>query len=181
MVDIMGKYRLLKYNTKVVSRLDIKASAQFVYEAKDYNATATLAAYLAKQSLPGTVIGLDGDLGAGKTAFSKAFAKGLEVQQLVNSPTFTIIKEYEGRLPFYHMDVYRLSLDEADELGLDEYFYGTGVTLVEWASIIEELLPSELLRIEIETVSEFERRFFIYGTGSIYEKWVATMQENGVL
>lgn len=161
--------------------MNIKASAQFVYEASDYDATATLAAYLAQQSLPGTVIGLDGDLGAGKTAFSKAFAQALEVKELVNSPTFTIIKEYEGRLPFYHMDVYRLSLDEADELGLDEYFYGTGVTLVEWASVIEEILPTELLRIEIETVSEFERRFLIYGSGLVYENWIATMQKNGVL
>lgn len=161
--------------------MDVRASAQFIYEAEDLNATAKLAAFLAKEVTSGSVIGLDGDLGAGKTAFSKAFAKALGVQELVNSPTFTIIKEYEGRLPLYHMDVYRLSLDEADELGLDEYFYGQGVTLVEWASIIEDILPEELLRIDVETVSEFGRRFFVYGKGIRYENWIETLQKNGVL
>ena len=85
-------------------------------------------AWLAARAEPGTVIGLDGDLGAGKTAFSKQFAQHLGVNGVVNSPTFTIIKEYEGRLPLYHMDVYRLSIDEADELGLDEYFWRRGLS-----------------------------------------------------
>ena len=93
--------------------------------------TEQLAAWLAARAEPGTVIGLDGDLGAGKTAFSQQFARHLGVNGVVNSPTFTIIKEYEGRLPLYHMDVYRLSVDEADELGLDEYFMVTGC--VSWS------------------------------------------------
>ncbi len=154
--------------------------AQWVYEAEDLQGTEQLAAALAKLALPGTVIALDGDLGAGKTAFSQLFAKHLGVKDTVNSPTFTLIKEYEGRLPFYHMDVYRLSLDEADELGLDEYFYGDGVTLVEWASLIEELLPQDVLRIYVETVSAIGRRMHIKGQGGTYEAWVSALKENGV-
>lgn len=154
--------------------------AQWVYEAEDLQGTELLAAALAKLALPGTVIALDGDLGAGKTAFSQLFAKHLGVKDTVNSPTFTLIKEYEGRLPFYHMDVYRLSLDEADELGLDEYFYGNGVTLVEWASLIEELLPQDVLRIYVETVSAIGRRMHIKGQGGTYEAWVSALKENGV-
>src|SRR5690242_19583817 len=116
--------------------------------------TEQLAAWLAARAEPGTVIGLDGDLGAGKTAFSQQFARHLGVNGVVNSPTFTIIKEYEGRLPLYHMDVYRLSVDEADELGLDEYFYGDGVCLVEWSSLITELMPEQYLHIQLETTGE---------------------------
>lgn len=119
--------------------------------------TEQLAAWLAARAEPGTVIGLDGDLGAGKTAFSQQFARHLGVNGVVNSPTFTIIKEYEGRLPLYHMDVYRLSVDEADELGLDEYFYGEGVCLVEWSSLITELMPEQYLHIQLETTGETNR------------------------
>ena len=92
--------------------------------------------------LSGDVIALEGDLGAGKTAFTKGLAKGLGVTRTVNSPTFTIIKEYQGRLPLYHMDVYRVSESEED-LGFDEYFEGEGVTVVEWAHLIKEQLPEE--------------------------------------
>ncbi|RRJ64239.1 tRNA (adenosine(37)-N6)-threonylcarbamoyltransferase complex ATPase subunit type 1 TsaE [Paenibacillus oralis] len=157
-----------------------KPFASYVYEAEDLHGTEKLAAYLARQALPGTVIALDGDLGAGKTAFSQLFARHLGVSDTVNSPTFTLIKEYEGRLPFYHMDVYRLSLEEAEELGLDEYFYGAGVSLVEWASLIEELLPANLLQIYIETVSATARKMHIKGRGEPYEAWVSVLQENGV-
>lgn len=155
-------------------------SARWVYEAEDLKGTEQLAEALAKLAQPGTVIALDGDLGAGKTAFSQLFAKHLGVKDTVNSPTFTLIKEYEGRLPFYHMDVYRLSLDEADELGLDEYFYGHGVTLVEWASLIEELLPEAKLQIYIETVSATGRRMHINVQGATYEPWVPALKEIGV-
>lgn len=158
-----------------------KLSAKLAYEVKDLAGTERLAAYLAGQALPGTVIALDGDLGAGKTAFSQLFARHLGVKGTVNSPTFTLIKEYKGRLPFYHMDVYRLSLDEAEELGLDEYFYGQGVTLVEWASLITELLPPNLLHIYLETISGTERRIYLNASGQPYEAWMNTFIENGVL
>lgn len=160
--------------------IDYKNNAQHIYEAAGLEGTGRLAAYLAGQAVPGTVIVLDGDLGAGKTAFSKLFAEHLGVKDVVNSPTFTLIKEYEGRLPLYHMDVYRLSLDEADELGLDEYFHGDGVTLVEWGSIIADILPAELLHIYIESVSESERRMYLAGQGVPYEQWIAALKENGV-
>ncbi|MNC40338.1 tRNA threonylcarbamoyladenosine biosynthesis protein TsaE [compost metagenome] len=157
-----------------------KASADLVYAAKDLGDTEKLAALLAGQAIPGTVIALDGDLGAGKTAFSKLFAKHLGVQGTVNSPTFTLIQEYEGRLPFYHMDVYRLSLDEAEELGLDEYFYGSGVTLVEWASLISEILPPSILHLYVESVAGTERNMYLKGSGQPYESWIKTLKENGV-
>lgn len=99
---------------------------------------------------------------------------------IVNSPTFTIIKEYEGeQLPFYHMDVYRLSLEEADELGLDDYFYGNGVTIVEWASLIKELLPPERLELFIERLENDSRRIQLTGTGEPYADWCEALNEIG--
>ena len=157
-----------------------KASAGFVFRAENLEGTDSLAGRLANLAVPGAVIALDGDLGAGKTAFSQRFAKHLQVKDTVNSPTFTLIKEYAGRLPFYHMDVYRLSLEEAEELGLDEYFFGTGVTLVEWASLIRELLPPETLYIYIETGMGGERTFYLKGCGQPYEAWIDHLRENGV-
>ncbi len=134
--------------------------------------TITLAEQLAAWSKPGDLLALDGDLGAGKTRFSQAFAAGLGVKGVVNSPTFTIIKEYSGeKLPFYHMDVYRLSLDEADELGLDDYFFGDGVTIVEWASLIAQLLPPDRLDIRIEHLGGEERRIRLSGYGERYAQW----------
>ena len=113
--------------------------------------TARLATELAQGLSPGSLVALEGDLAAGKTTFSQAFARAIGVTDTVNSPTFTIIKEYEGRtFPFYHMDVYRITLLEAEELGLEEYFYGSGITLVEWASRVEPLLPKERLDVRIQ-------------------------------
>ncbi len=153
---------------------------QYIYTSNHLQDTEALAAWLADAAIPGTVIGLDGDLGAGKTAFSQLFAKHLGVKGIVNSPTFTIIKEYEGRVPFYHMDVYRLSIDEADELGLDEYFYGEGVCLVEWSQIISELLPEPHLHLFMETTGIDQRKITIRGFGSPYEEWCCNLNKNGV-
>lgn len=134
--------------------------------------TAQLAARLAEKASSGMVIALDGDLGAGKTTFSQAFAAAIGVRGIVNSPTFTIIKEYEGEsMPFYHMDVYRISMEEADELGLDDYFFGSGVTLVEWASLIEELLPDRRLELYIENLGGEERLIRMKGIGEPYVDW----------
>jgi len=115
---------------------------------------------------PGDFIALDGDLGAGKTLLTQGLARGLAVTEEIVSPTFTIIHEYEsGRLPLYHMDVYRLKQpEEMYDLGYEEYFYGEGVTVVEWAQIIEPLLPDEYLGMEISVVPEGrELRFAPHG------------------
>lgn len=137
----------------VVAALDNNTQTVFTTRSFSLQDTEALAAAIAAASSAGMVIGLDGDLGAGKTAFSQCYARHLGVEGIVNSPTFTIIKEYEGRLPLYHMDVYRISLQEADELGLEEYFYGQGVSLVEWSRIITELMPPRHLHIELKTAA----------------------------
>lgn len=123
-----------------------------IYESTSPEDTRKLAGELAKSALPGSVYALDGDLGAGKTAFSQGFAEGLGVTDCVNSPTFTILNIYEsGRLPLYHFDVYRISdVDEMEEIGCDEFFYGNGVCLIEWASLIEEILPEGTVKITIK-------------------------------
>ena len=108
---------------------------------------------------PGTIISLVGDLGVGKTVFTQGVAKGLGIHEPVNSPTFTIMQVYEkGRLPFYHFDVYRIGdIEEMDEIGYEDYFYGEGVCLVEWANLIEELLPEGVCQVKIE--KDLERGF----------------------
>ncbi|MBQ5783669.1 MAG: tRNA (adenosine(37)-N6)-threonylcarbamoyltransferase complex ATPase subunit type 1 TsaE [Bacteroidales bacterium] len=100
----------------------------------------------------GQVFCLRGDLGVGKTVFTQGFAKGLGIEEPISSPTFTIVQEYqEGRMPFYHFDVYRISdIDEMDEIGYEDYIYGDGVCFIEWANLIEEILPEERITITIE-------------------------------
>ncbi len=100
----------------------------------------------------GRVYCLDGDLGAGKTVFAQGFAAGLGVAEPVNSPTFTIVQQYEGgRVPLYHLDVYRIDdAEEMEEIGYEDFFYGTGVCLIEWSERIREILPEDALHIRIE-------------------------------
>ena len=107
---------------------------------------------LGRKAVPGSLYTLTGDLGTGKTVFTQGFARGLGITEHVNSPTFTIVQEYDGgRLPFYHFDVYRIGdLEEMDEIGYEDYFYGDGVCLIEWAELIEELLPLKRTAIRIE-------------------------------
>lgn len=110
--------------------------------------TITLGKQLGELVEPGMVILLDGDLGAGKTTFTKGIAQALGIKRYVKSPTFTLIREYpEGRIPLYHMDVYRLEEGGADDLGLEEYFDGDGVSIVEWSQFVEHLLPEDYLTI----------------------------------
>lgn len=154
----------------------------YQYHSHSEEDTIRLAEFLADASFPGMVIALDGDLGAGKTKFSQAFAKSLGVTAVVSSPTFTLIKEYQGdHYPLYHMDVYRIHLDEADELGLDDYFYGAGISLVEWASRIVELLPDEYLAISIENLGEHERMFNLVPWGRTFMERCKNLKENGVI
>ncbi len=104
--------------------------------------TQDIAYKIGKWVSNGMILTLEGDLGAGKTTFTKGLAKGLGINRNVNSPTFNIIKEYQGRIPLYHMDVYRLE-SGGDDIGLDDYLFGDGVCVIEWASRIEDLLPME--------------------------------------
>lgn len=107
---------------------------------------------LGENAIAGQVYCLTGDLGVGKTVFTQGFAKGLGIEEPVNSPTFTIVQEYEeGRLPFYHFDVYRISdVYEMDEIGYEDYVYGQGVSFIEWAELIEDILPVNRTQIIIE-------------------------------
>lgn len=122
------------------------------YESLSPDDTFRLGKDIAEKALPGQVLALTGDLGTGKTLFTQGFARGLGIDGPVNSPTFTILQVYDdGRLPFYHFDVYRIAdPEEMDEIGFDEYVYGEGVCLIEWAELIEDILPEGCIRITIE-------------------------------
>ena len=101
---------------------------------------------LGKKLQAGDIIVLTGELGAGKTTFTKGLGKGLDIHQMIKSPTYTIVREYEGRLPLYHMDVYRIG-DDPDSIDLDEYLFGNGVTVIEWGNLLAQDLPSAQLEI----------------------------------
>ncbi|MDD2629248.1 MAG: tRNA (adenosine(37)-N6)-threonylcarbamoyltransferase complex ATPase subunit type 1 TsaE [Limnochordia bacterium] len=121
---------------------------------------------LASYLLPGDVIALSGDLGAGKTTFCQGIGQGLGVGIPIKSPTFTIIREYEGRIPFYHFDVYRLnSLLELEDLGYEEYFYGDGVVAIEWADLIKPVLPEDHLEVIMEYGHESGRKIWFVAHG----------------
>ncbi len=130
--------------------------------------TYALGKKLGSEANPGDVLTLIGDLGVGKTVFTQGFADGLGITEPINSPTFTIVQVYEeGRLPFYHFDVYRIGdIEEMDEIGYEDYFYGNGVTMIEWANLIEEILPQDYREVQIEKDLE---KGFDYRTITIRE------------
>ncbi len=121
------------------------------FATNSYKETYELGKSLASSAKPGQVYCLTGDLGVGKTVFTQGFAKGLGIDEPINSPTFTIVQVYEeGNLPFYHFDVYRIGdVSEMDEIGYEDYFFGEGVCLIEWAELISEILPDEYTQITI--------------------------------
>ena len=123
-----------------------------IYETNSEKETFELGKNLGEQAKAGQIFCLNGDLGVGKTVFTQGFAKGLGIEENVNSPTFTIIQVYEeGRIPLYHFDVYRIGdPEEMYEIGFEEYFFGEGVCLIEWSKLIEELIPEEAINIEID-------------------------------
>ena len=142
---------------------------EFKFTAYNLEDTMDLAENLESEKFPNMVICLTGDLGSGKTMFTKAFAKSMQVEEEITSPTFNIIKEYEsGELPLYHMDVYRLD-GKVGDLGLEEYFTKGGVTIIEWADMIEDHLPKERLDIKIKIVGEEKRIFVLTPHGKKYE------------
>lgn len=114
--------------------------------------TEALGIKMGQEAKPGEVYTLVGDLGVGKTVFTQGIARGLQIEEPINSPTFTIVQVYEeGRMPFYHFDVYRIGdIEEMDEIGYEDYFYGDGLTMIEWANLIEEILPEHYKQITIE-------------------------------
>lgn len=123
-----------------------------VFETEGEQETAALGEEMGRAAHPGQIYTLIGDLGVGKTILTQGFARGLGITEHVNSPTFTIVQIYEeGRMPFYHFDVYRIGdVEEMEEIGYEDCFYGDGVCLVEWANLIEEILPPHYTRITIE-------------------------------
>lgn len=123
-----------------------------IIETRSPEETFILGKKIGEAALPGQVYTLNGDLGVGKTVFTQGIAAGLGITEAVSSPTFTIVQVYEeGRLPFYHFDVYRIGdIEEMEEIGYDDYFFGQGICLIEWAKLIREILPEKRISVTIE-------------------------------
>ena len=133
------------------------------------NETIEVAQNLESEKFPNMIICLDGELGSGKTVFTKGIANALGIQESITSPTFTIIKEYEGELPLYHMDVYRLD-GNTDGVGIEEYFTKGGVVVIEWSDTIKDILPEERLHIKFKVVDENKRVLKLTPYGQKYEE-----------
>ncbi len=131
--------------------------------------TIELAQNFESEKFPNMIICLDGELGSGKTVFTKGIADALGIKDTITSPTFTIIKEYEGELPLYHMDVYKLD-GNTDGIGIEEYFTKGGVVVIEWASTIKNILPKERLDIKFKVLDENKRLLVLEPHGVIYEE-----------
>jgi tRNA threonylcarbamoyladenosine biosynthesis protein TsaE len=134
--------------------------------------TKALAKRLTDQLKPGMTLLLEGQLGAGKTTFTKGIAEALGISRAVKSPTYTLIKEYtDGKLPLYHMDLYRLEDSEDEDLGLDDYFFGEGITVVEWGSFMKEDLPEEFIAVTIRTSEDLnDREIILSAQGDQYSE-----------
>lgn len=134
--------------------------------------TLALAESLARLLHPSSVVRLEGTLGAGKTTFTKGLARGLNIQRVIKSPTYTIIREYtQGDLPLYHIDLYRLEDGGTEDLGLDEYLYGEGVTVIEWGSVAEEEMPEEYLMVKLKPLDDPDQREIdMEAKGQVYQE-----------
>lgn len=142
----------------------------YTFTSKSENATLEIAQNLESEKFPNMVICLNGELGSGKTMFVKGFAQALGIAENITSPTFNIIKEYlNGEMPLYHMDVYRIE-NNIQDIGLEEYFFKGGVTIIEWADMIPELLPKERLEIVFKVVNENTRIMYFKPYGKRYEE-----------
>ena len=153
-----------------------------IIETKSAKETIELGNRIGKLLQAGDVIALIGKLGNGKTTLTQGLARGLGIKKrnYVTSPSFTLVKEYKGRLPIYHIDLYRIdNLQEVYDLGYEEYFYGEGVTIIEWAEKIRRLLPEEVLIINLETVDENGRRIEFVPKGRHYRNIIKRFMVNG--
>lgn len=146
----------------IIAEMQGKRQEKMTIETNSPEETFALARRLGERAEPGQIYTLNGDLGAGKTVFAQGMAAGLGISELVTSPTFTIVQEYTGgRLPLYHFDVYRIEEpEEMEEVGFDDYLFGGGVCLIEWAENVRELLPEDVISVTITKVPEagFSRR-----------------------
>ena len=141
--------------------------------------TQKLGARIGELALPGDIFLLVGKLGTGKTCLTQGIARGLDIREYVMSPSFVIIRELYGRLPLYHIDLYRLDhIEEIEELGLDDYLYGNGVCVVEWAEKGLTALPKEHLLIQIDYLSDTERSFYLKPSGQRYRKLATQLKQN---
>ena len=141
------------------------------YKITSYNEldTIELAQNIESEKFPNMIICLEGELGSGKTVFTKGFANALGIKESITSPTFTIIKEYEGELPLYHMDVYRLN-GNTEGIGIEEYYNKNGIVVIEWSDTIKNTLPEERLVIKFKIVGENKRVLIITPYGIKYEE-----------
>lgn len=148
-------------------------------EIRNLEETEMMGKVIARILERGTVVCLDGDLGAGKTTLTQFIARDFGVNEYVTSPTFTIIKEYEGKLPFYHMDVYRIeSEDDMYDLGFEEYIYSDGVTIIEWSNNIINMLPENKINIYIQRGHGDTRILNITGKGQVYDTLVGELKKH---
>lgn len=147
--------------------------------SKSAEQTYKLGEYLGKNLQQGDIICLTGDLGAGKTAFTKGIGAGLNIKEFITSPTYTIINEYNGNIPLFHFDVYRLEgVEEMYELGYEEYFFGDGAVVVEWADIVQDIIPQERLWITILRSKEEDSREIIFdASGDRYQKIIEELEQ----
>jgi tRNA threonylcarbamoyladenosine biosynthesis protein TsaE len=148
--------------------------------SKSAEQTYKLGEALGKTLQQGDIICLTGDLGAGKTAFTKGIGAGLDIQEFITSPTYTIINEYDGRIPLFHFDVYRLEgVEEMYELGYEEYFFGDGAVVVEWADIVQDIIPQERLWVTILRGKEEDSREIIFdASGERYQNMIKELEQH---
>lgn len=151
-----------------MSSLSTRLYMEYKITTKSEFDTIELAQNFESEKFPNMIICLDGELGSGKTVFTKGIANALGIQETITSPTFTIIKEYEGELPLYHMDVYRLD-GNTEGIGIEEYFTKGGVVVIEWAETIKDILPKERLEIKFKIVDENKRVLVLKPFGKVYE------------
>lgn len=147
--------------------------------SKSAEQTYKLGEYLGKVLQQGDIICLTGDLGAGKTAFTKGIGIGLDIKEFITSPTYTIINEYDGRISLFHFDVYRLEgVEEMYELGYEEYFFGDGAVVIEWADIVKDIIPQERMWITIlRGMEEDTREIMFDASGERYQKLIKELEQ----